>query len=136
MTMSDGDQQSERLRGPPADRFAGTTHVFNLAESLAQLRAEDHASKDGHRQITIFRRAPVTHVLFAFEPGGRLDRHSTRGDVTIQVIEGHLLVEAEGRDHDLPSGHLLILAPGVPHDVRATEPSAMLLTVHMFAEKG
>jgi quercetin dioxygenase-like cupin family protein len=97
------------------------------------LRAEEHPAKDGHRQITIFRRAPVAHVLFSFEAGGGLDRHSANGLVTIHVLEGSLRVEAEGRDHALGAGQVLILAPEVPHDVRAVDASAMLLTVHMEA---
>jgi quercetin dioxygenase-like cupin family protein len=134
MTSPDDDELGERLREPPADRFAGATHAFDLVEWLTRLRAEDHPSKDGHRQITLLHHPPVGHVLFAFEPGGSLDRHLARGHVTIHVLEGRLLVEAEGRDHDLRAGHLLILAPGVPHDVRASEASAMLLTVHMSRE--
>lgn len=128
------DPQGERLRRAPVDRFAGKAHAFDLAELLAQLRTEDHPAKDGHRQITFFRRAPVGHVLFAFDSGGRLARHSVQGEVTIQVLEGRILVEAEGRDHDLGAGQVLILSPGVLHDVRAPVPSAMLLTVHMLDE--
>ena len=133
MTINDGDAPGERLRQAPVDRFAGTAHAFDLVELLTRLRTEDHPSRDGHRQISFFHRAPITHLLFSFEPGGKLARHSARGEVTIQVIEGRLLVEAEERDHDLASGHVLILSPGVLHDVRAQERSAMLLTVHMIA---
>lgn len=124
------DDSADRLREPPSERFAGTAHLFDLAEALRKLRSEDHPPKDGHRQITILHRAPVGHVLFAFEPGGRLAEHSARGEVAIHVLEGHLVVEAEGRDHDLPAGHILYLGPGVPHDVRALQRSAMLLSVH------
>jgi quercetin dioxygenase-like cupin family protein len=133
MTVGDENPQ-ERLRRAPGDRFAGKSHAFDLAASLAKLRTEDHPSKDGHRQITLLHRAPVGHVLFSFESGGSLARHSARGEVNIHVLEGRLLVEAEGREHDLRAGHLLILSPGVPHDVRALVPSAMLLTVHMLDE--
>lgn len=125
------DGGEDRLRPAPAERFAGDSHLFDLGEALRALRAEKHAAKDGHRQITIFRRPPVAHVLFAFEPGGVLRRHSANGLVTIHVLEGSLRVEADGRDHELAAGQILILAPQVPHDVRAGEASAMLLAVHM-----
>jgi quercetin dioxygenase-like cupin family protein len=135
MTKRDDDQKGARLREAPVDRFAGNSHAFDLSEALAQLRAEGHLAKGGHRQITVLHRAPVAHVLFAFEPGGKLEKHSARGEVTIHVLEGRILVEADGRDHDLRPGHLLILGPNVLHDVRASEASAMLLTVHMPEEK-
>lgn len=120
----------ERLRTPPVERFAGSTHLFSLAEALVELRAESHPARDGHRQITLFHRAPVTQVLFSFDEGGCIERHSAAGLVTIHVLEGRLSVEAEG-DHDLSAGDVLVLDPEVPHDVRAREPSAMLLTVHL-----
>jgi quercetin dioxygenase-like cupin family protein len=121
----------ERLRRPPSERFAGATHVFSLTDALAKLRGEDHQSRKGHRQITLLRRPDVTQVLFSFEPGGHLARHSAPGLVTIHVLEGCLSVEADGSDHELGAGEVMILDPDVPHDVRATDIAAMLLTVHL-----
>ena len=80
------DDSADRLREPPSERFAGTAHLFDLAEALRKLRSEDHPPKDGHRQITILHRAPVGHVLFAFEPGGRLAEHSARGAALFQKL--------------------------------------------------
>lgn len=122
---------TDRLRTPPSERFSGSRHLFSLADALEQLRAEDHPPRDGHRQVTIFHRAPVTQVLFAFESGGKLEEHSAPGLVTIHTLEGRLAVSAEGESHELGAGDVLILDPDVPHDVRATERSAMLLTVHL-----
>ena len=122
---------SDRLRTPPADRFAGPKHLFSLPAALRQLRAEDHPARDGHRQVTLFSRAPVTQVLFSFDAGGHLAEHTAPGLVTIHALEGRLEVAAEGLNHRLEAGSILILDPNVPHDVRASQPSAMLLTVHL-----
>jgi quercetin dioxygenase-like cupin family protein len=121
----------ERLRKPPSDRFAGPTHLFSLTDVLRRLRAEDHPARDGHRQITLLHRGDVTQVLFSFEAGGHLDRHSARGLVSIHVLEGRLSVGVDGKDHHLGGGEVIVLDPGLEHDVRASEESAMLLTVHM-----
>lgn len=121
----------ERLRTPPLERFAGSSHLLSLGDALAELRAESHPARDGHRQITLFHRAPVTQVLFSFEAGGRIDQHSASGLVTIHVLEGRLSVEADGADHDLHASDVLVLDPDIPHDVRAPESAAMLLTVHL-----
>ncbi len=134
MNVADDDPQADRLRRAPAERFAGKAHAFDLAALLAKLRAEEHPGQNGHRQITILHRASAAHVLFAFEPGGKLDRHRAQGEVAIHVLEGRLMVAADGRDHDLRAGHVLMLGAGVPHDVRALESSAMLLTVLMSKE--
>jgi quercetin dioxygenase-like cupin family protein len=119
------------VRTPPAERFSGPIHRFDLAGALRSLRGEEHPSRDGHRQVTIFHRPPVTNVLFSFDAGSRLPEHSAAGLVTIHVIEGRLSVVANDEEHHLETGHILILNPGVPHDVRAAEPAAMLLTVHL-----
>jgi quercetin dioxygenase-like cupin family protein len=122
---------ADRLRPPPAERFAGTKHIFFLREVLGGLRTEDHPARNGHRQVTLFHREQVTQVLFAFEADGYLKEHSAPGLVVIHVLEGHLRVEAGARTYDLPEGHELVLDPNVPHDVHAVARSAMLLTVHL-----
>jgi quercetin dioxygenase-like cupin family protein len=125
------DEDSARLREAPVGRFAGESHEFDLHARLEALRAEPHPGVRGHRQVTIFHRKPVAHVLFAFESGGHLDRHLAAGLVTIHVLEGRLIVEADGAEHELGAGHVLVLNPSVPHAVRAPERGAMLLTVVM-----
>ncbi len=125
------NQQENRLRPAPVERFAGQSHVFNLDTALEELRAEAHPAQDGHRQKTLFHRSPVTKVLFSFDAGGALSDHSAHGLVTIQVLEGRLMVQADGQDHELNAGQILILNPDVSHNVRASQASAMLLTVHM-----
>jgi len=134
MTDTHTTPSPDRLRTAPAERFAGETHRFNLQQALRDLRAEPHPARDGHRQVTIFHHTPITHVLFAFDEGGTLGQHSTSGLVTIHVLEGRVIVQAEGVPHDLSAGQLLILRPNVPHDVRAEECSAMLLTVHLLSD--
>src|SRR5664280_42297 len=66
------EQEQARLRRAPVERFAGTEHVYNLAEIAAQLRAEPHPCPDGHRQMTIAHHGSVALVLFDFEADGRL----------------------------------------------------------------
>ena len=121
----------ERLRTPPQERFAGNHHVFDLERELQRLRAEDHQSPNGHRQITLLHHGPVAQVLFVFQAGGEMPRHTAHGWVTLQVLEGRLTVELGDHSHDLTAGCLLTFDPQVPHSVRANEESAMLLTVHI-----
>lgn len=135
MTEPITDPPPDRLRPPPVDRFAGDLHLFRIQDVLADLRAEEHPPRHGHRQKALFHRGPVTTLLFSFEAGGTLAEHTTPGLVTIQGMEGHLTVTAEGETHDLHPGHILILRPGVPHDVHAVSDGAMLLTVHLDQDR-
>lgn len=121
---------TERLRQHPEERLASPVELVDLPSRAAQLRAEPHAAVSGHRQIALFRRGPVTLVLYAFEPGGVLKEHRAEGVVTIHVLAGQLDVTVAGTNHRLQPGQLLALAPGVPHTVSAPVLSEMLLTVH------
>jgi len=132
--MSGGAEQDsgeERLRPPPAERFKGPSHLFDLDEVAARLRSEDHPSRHGHRQMTLFQRDHITHVAFAFDADGHLAEHSAPGLVTIHVHAGRLQVTASGETHDMGAGEVLVLAPRVSHDVRASVESVMMLTVHV-----
>ena len=122
---------TDRLRPQPEERFAGVARTIDLGAALAALRAEEHEGQGGHRQITLFHRPPVAHVLFAFDSGSALKKHAAKGLVTIHVLEGRMKVWADSLEYDLPAGQILILNPGVLHDVRSVEAGAILLTVHM-----
>jgi quercetin dioxygenase-like cupin family protein len=123
--------QQPRLRQNPSDRFAGASHVVDVGAALRELRAEVPATHRGHRQVTLLKQGTMTQVLFSFDPGSELQDHVTHGLVTIYVLEGNLIVNADGQAHALSAGYMLVLNPDVAHDVRATDTSAMLLTVQM-----
>lgn len=120
-----------KLRPPPTERFAGTEHFIELASALTALRMEHHDAKDGHRQITIFRKGSLRMVLFAFEPGGRLAAHRAPGFVVIHVLRGTLRVRTASEAYELTAGRMLMLDPDVSHDVEAAEEADMLLTISM-----
>jgi quercetin dioxygenase-like cupin family protein len=124
-----------RLRPHPGDRFAAPVHLVDLGAAAARLRAEPHDAIGGHRQIALFRRGPVTLVLFTFEAGAHLKEHRTDGVVTIQLLGGSLEVTCDGRTHQLSPGQVVALSPGVLHEIRAHSPSEMLLTVHQSPEE-
>ena len=125
------EQEQARLRRAPVERFAGTEHVYNLAEIAAQLRAEPHPGTDGHRQMAIAHHGSVALVLFDFEADGQLVDHVADGLVTIHALAGHVQVKTSEGEHELDAGALLVLSPGVAHDLHASVPSQVLLTVHM-----
>ncbi len=116
-------------RRPPRERFAGTEHVFDLREIATGLRHESNPVRDGHRQMTIFHKHPLTLIVFDFEPGGRLAGHRADADVTILAVSGLLEVSTPSATHRLPEGSILVLDPWVIHDVYAPDASQMLLLV-------
>jgi len=127
---------TDRLRPHPQERFSAPAQVLDLTRTAQELRSEPHPAVEGHRQIALFRRGPVTLVQFVFEPGGVLPEHSAEGVVTIHTLAGRLVVVADDEAHTLGPDQVLALAPGVPHTVRAETASEMLLTVHRMADMG
>ncbi len=123
--MSDAD----RLRQHPADRLASAVQVVDLPATAARLRDEAHAPVGGHRQIAVVRDDGLTVILFLFEAGGQLKEHRAEGSVTIQVLQGTLVVGAGAEQHELGEGRMLALAPGTMHSVQARVAATMLLTV-------
>jgi quercetin dioxygenase-like cupin family protein len=123
-----------RLRTHPNERFAGTEHALDLTSAFAELEAEAHNSRDGHRQITVFHRENATLVAFAFEEGGQMREHSAKGLVVIQVFSGQIEVQTAAQSHNLTAGQLVIMQPNIKHSVLSTGPSRMLLTVYLEKE--
>jgi|SRR5688572_2648097 quercetin dioxygenase-like cupin family protein len=122
-----GERPDERR--PPRERFAGTEHVFDLAEVALAMRQEDGPVRHGHRQITLLHRPPLTLIMFDFEPGGRLANHRAEATVVIHAVSGQLEVSTGSGTHGLSEGSVVALDPGVEHDVVAPVASRMLLTV-------
>src|SRR5690606_34905260 len=123
------------LREHPVSRFEGEQHVFDLNAVAEQLKNEPHPATEGHRQIALYHYGSVTKVLFAFDEGGALEKHSANGVVSIHVLDGALTGGVEGQSHELKGGQVLVLSPNVPHEVRAAQASQMLLTVHLHGGK-
>lgn len=118
-----------RTRQAPAERFDAPMLSFDLASELRTLRAEPTPTRGGHRQKTLCKHGGFTVALFDLEPGGALSDHSTKGAVSIQGVEGELVVSADGQERRVGPGALVVFAPGVTHAVRAEHAAAFLLHV-------
>lgn len=121
---------TDRLRDAPASRFDRDSAVFDLPAELNRLRAEGPA-RHGHRQKTLFKHAGSTIALFALDAGGSLPDHEAAGTVTVQVVEGEIVVAVHEARHRLRRDQLLVLAPGVRHSVLAEHAAAFLLHVSL-----
>ncbi len=127
MTMK---EEENRLRPPAAERLAADEECFDLPVLAEELREEDHSAVRGHRQMTIFKKGPVTMVLFAFDADSELKEHAANGIVTIQCVAGSLMVGTAQDEYELHAGQVVALAPKIRHNVKALKRSTMLLTVH------
>lgn len=125
----------DRLRAHPKDRLAASVQRVDVVDAAAKLRAEDHPSVSGHRQIALVRHGRVSLILFVFARDGFLKEHEASGEVIIQVLTGQVSVTVGMDTYTLGAGTLLSLAPGLRHSVRALEESDMLLTLSRIASE-
>ena len=77
----------------------------------------------------LFKSADLEVMRLVLAAGRSMPPHSVPGEITVQCLEGALVVSAEGRSHALAAGQLLYLAGGVTHAVTALEDASALVTV-------
>jgi quercetin dioxygenase-like cupin family protein len=68
-------------------------------------------------------------VLTAIKANITIREHQSAGRITVQTVQGHLRMNSEGREFDMPVGRLLVLDRDLRHDVVAIEDSVFLLTI-------
>lgn len=120
------------VRESPKQRFDASVLEFDLSAEAAAIRTEG-PSRNGHRQKTFFKGATRTVAIFVVDAGAELPERKIAGFVTIQSIEGEVVVNASGRSYALGPHCLLVLDPDVPHSVRAADPASFLLQVSLMA---
>ena len=68
-------------------------------------------------------------VLMALKAGTKIPAHKANGRISVQLLSGHVRLNASERAFDLLPGSLLALDHRAPHDLEALEESAVLLTI-------
>jgi quercetin dioxygenase-like cupin family protein len=63
------------------------------------------------------------------ERGARIPRHHSKGSLTIQALDGRVIVALLESTFDLEPGQILAIDRDVSHAVVAIEESALLLTI-------
>ncbi len=123
--MSDALNEQRRPHPQP---MAASYLEFDIARELEQLHREV-GWQSGQNAKTLVKYDGLRVVLIALQAGSRIPEHQTEGQISIQIVSGHVQVRAQGRSCDLRPGGLLALDQGLPHGVEALEESAFLLTI-------
>jgi len=126
--MSEIQDLSTPNRRAHPQPMAGTYLEFDLVREIEQLHHEPDWSS-GQNAKTLVKYDDLRVVLIALRARARMPDHRTDGRLSIQVVQGHVQMRAEGRTFDLRTGRMLALDRGLPHDVEAVEDSTLLLTV-------
>lgn len=108
-----------------AQRHASSGEVVSvrpLGEALATART------------TALLKAPQLEVVrIVLRAGESLREHAVPGEITLQCLEGSVLVSTPGARHELSAGDFIHLAGGVPHALMAHSDASLLLTICLSA---
>ena len=110
-------------------RLKGTVLKFEVAAEMGDLVRRVKGNKTKRTAKTLGKEGPLRALVVALDEGGQLQEHSVDGPFSVQCLLGRVVVEVEGEAHELSTGDLLVVDAGVAHDVRATESSALLITI-------
>jgi quercetin dioxygenase-like cupin family protein len=115
-------------RRPHTPPLASAYLEFDLAAEVERLHGET-TWDSGQNARTLVKYDDLRVVLMALKTGARIPAHTAKGNISVQVLSGHIRLNASGRVFDLRPGNLLALGYETPHDLEALEESAVLLTI-------
>lgn len=102
---------------------------IDLPAFRTQIRQEQSWKTGDRNAITVFKTDGMRIVLVALHNGATMAEHSADGILSIQVLEGQIDFQVNGKHCTLAEGQMICLHPEIPHAVIAHEESIFLLTL-------
>lgn len=121
----------ERDSRPLMDRLL----VFDLAEEIESLRAEDEWADNDKNSRTLAKDVDFRVLLSALHTGATLDEENGDARASIQLVEGSAELDIAGEVTTVAAGQLAVVNSGQPWILRATSDCAVLLTLAWPIEK-
>lgn len=110
------------------ERYTDGVAQFDLPSEIANAETRK-PWPTGVFSKTLVKEQDMRVVLSLFEPGAHMKSHHADGSVSVQVLRGTVHLRAQAEDHELRAGQILTLLPSIRHELKASEPSAVLLTL-------
>jgi quercetin dioxygenase-like cupin family protein len=126
--MANAQQHEMKHRRPHPQSMAAPFLEFDLLRELDQLHREPEW-ENGHNAKTLAKYGDFRVVLMALKPQVKIPGHRTEGRLSVQTVQGHVLLRAEGRTFHLPVGRLVALDRDIAHEIEAVDESAILITI-------
>ncbi len=114
--------------------LAGPMLSFDVAEQVAQLRADPAYDRTGRLGRTLAKSGRLRLVLVVLEAGVEVGTHHAESPMTLQPVEGRLRFRVGNADHELGAGQVLYFGPGDAQQILALEKTALLLTLSAVDE--
>jgi len=122
------DAKPQTGREHEVGTLAAPLLTLDLSSEIEKLRSEGRW-QSGHTAKTLVKYSDFRVVLIVMKTGGRLDKHRTKGRISVQTLDGRIRFSTAERSVELSAGQMLTLEHDIPHDVEGIVDSALLLTI-------
>jgi quercetin dioxygenase-like cupin family protein len=109
--------------------LTGPMMTFDLHMQIEELRSDESYRRTGRLGRTLTKSGRLRLVLVALEESIEIGTHHAESPMTIQPVEGAIRYQVGGVEHTLKAGEVLFFGAGEAQDIRATERTALLLTL-------
>jgi len=113
---------------PVQHRISGEELAFQLDREM-QIVRDELTNAPARIGRTIVKDGPLRVTIVGLHAGHELREHTSAGPITIQVLEGSIVVTVAGKPCPLAQHGLIALDGGVPHAVHSEKGAMFLLTV-------
>ena len=114
---------------PVSRALTGEHLAFDLAEQVAELRADEKYVRTGRLGRTLVKEGDLRITMTVLAEGSEVETHHAVEPMTLQVLEGRLQYRIGEERHELAADQFLFFGPGHAKDIRALEDTALLLTI-------
>jgi quercetin dioxygenase-like cupin family protein len=83
----------------------------------------------GARTTTLVKTESLEVIRLVIPRGKEIPAHKTRGEITVECVEGRVAFTTGGVTHELGAGQLLYLRGEQPHSVLGIDDASLLMTI-------
>jgi quercetin dioxygenase-like cupin family protein len=117
---------------PEGDRVIDAPYVFiDIPAVVEQLRSERSWEKNDRNGITVFKSSGLTMVITAVKSGAVLSHQHMEEFYTLQVMQGEIQTETDGKTIQSIQGQVAVFHPDTPHTITALTDSVLMMTTYV-----
>lgn len=84
---------------------------------------------NGARTTALIKTPNLELIRLVVPRGKEIPTHATRGEITVQCLEGRIAFTTDGVTHEMTTGQLLSLPAEQPHSVLGIDDASLLVTI-------
>jgi len=124
--------ESTELRPEGGRLMDAPVVTIDIPNFIKQIKSEPAWEKNDRNAMTIYKTSGMRIVLIALHEDAVMEKHTTNGIVSVQVLDGEINFNTEDYSVALKKDEMIALHRNVPHSVAAIKESVFLLTVTDF----